>query len=85
MGNTKRQGKSNPLRYILASDRMTRQGYSLEAINAYLRDTPFEEMVQTNLDALETRFAAEEDAESEEAQDRLEFARAIMRSAAGLK
>jgi len=64
---------------------MTRQGYSLEAINAYLRETPFEEMVQTNLDALEARFAAEEDAESEEAQDRLEFARAIMRSAAGLK
>jgi len=85
VGNTKRQGKSNPLHYILASDRMTRQGYSLEAINAYLRETPFEEMVQTNLDALEARFAAEEDAESEEAQDRLEFARAIMRSAAGLK
>ena len=85
MGTTKRQAKSNPLHYILASDRMTRQGYPVEAINAYLHETPFEVLVQANLDALEARFAATEDADSEEARDRRELAEAIMRSAAGFK
>ena len=74
MGTTKRQGKSNPLHYILASDRMIRQGYSVEAINAYVRETPFEALVQGNLDALEARFAAMEDADSEEARERRELA-----------
>ena len=83
MTTPKRQGKSNPLHYILASDRMIRQGYSVEAVNAYVRETPFEALVQGNLDALEARFAAEEDADSEEARDRKELAEAIMRSAAG--
>jgi len=85
VGTTKRQGKSNPLHYILASDRMIRQGYSVEAVNAYVRETPFEALVQGNLDALEARFAAEEDADSEEARDRRALAEAIMRSAAGFK
>ena len=83
MSSRNRQGKSNPLHYILASDRLIRQGYTLEAVNAVLREIPFEELVQENLDALEARFAAAEDADSESAKEKRELAEAIMRSAAG--
>lgn len=82
MSTTNRKGKSNPLHAILASDRMTRLGYSLEEINAYLRETPFDELVQSNFDALEARFAADEAGDSEEARERRELAEAIMRSSA---
>jgi len=83
MNDTQRQGKRNPLHYILASDRLIRLGYSLDEINAYLRETPFHALVQANLDAMEARFAAEEAAASEEARERRELAEAMMRSAAG--
>ncbi|MEX0449641.1 hypothetical protein V6X63_07730 [Spiribacter sp. 221] len=46
LSNIQRQGKSNPLHAILASDRMTRLGYSLDEINAYLRETPFDNFVE---------------------------------------
>ena len=83
MTTPKRQGKSNPLHYILASDRMIRQGYSVEAVNAHFRETSFEALVQENRDALEARFAGMEDADSEAAREQRELAEAIMRSAAG--
>ena len=83
MSDTQRQGKRNPLHYILASDRLIRLGYSLDEINAYLRETSFDALVQANLDAMEARFAAEGAAASVEARERRELAEAMMRSAAG--
>ena len=62
---------------------MTRLGYLLDEINAYLRETPFEELVQANLDAMEANFAAEEAADLKNPSERRELADAMMRSAAG--
>ncbi|AGY92084.1 hypothetical protein SPICUR_05550 [Spiribacter curvatus] len=62
---------------------MTRLGYSLDEINAYLRETPFEELVQANLDAMEANFAAEGAAALEDLRERRELAEATIRSAAG--
>lgn len=46
MSGNARQGKDNPLHYIVASDRLFALGYSADEVNAYLSQTPFEELVQ---------------------------------------
>ena len=83
MSGNARQGKDNPRHYIVASDRLFALGYSADEVNAYLSQTPFEELVQANLDAMEANFAAEEAAALKELKERRELADAMMRSAAG--
>ena len=83
MSGNARQGKDKPLHCIVASDRLFALGYSADEVNAYLSQTPFEELVQANLDAMEANFAAEEAAALQDLKERREVADAMMRSAAG--
>ena len=79
-----RQGKNNPLHFIMTSDRMTRLGYSVEEINAHIRQTPFDELVRANLEALEAKARARApNLEAQEARERYELADAMQRWAAG--